>query len=109
MFGFIVTLIVGIVLVFLGISNTKGNISSLHSYHTKRVKDEDRLPFGKKVGIGVIIIGCDIIVYSLLSIITLITNQPLYTTIGNVILVLGLAVGFVFIFYALFKYNKGIF
>lgn len=109
MFGFIVTLIIGAVLVVLGISHTKGNISSLHSYHTKRIKEEDKLPFGKKIGLGTIIIGCDLIAYSILSIVMLITNQIIYTTIGNIILVLGLLVGFSFIFYALFKYNKGIF
>lgn len=109
MSGFIVTLIIGVVLIILGISHTKGNISSLHSYHTKRVSEEDKIPFGKKIGLGTVIIGCDVIIYSIFSIVTLITNQQVYTTIGNVVLILGLVIGFIFIFYALFKYNKGIF
>lgn len=106
---FIVSAIIGLILIFLGISNTQGKLSSLHSYHTKRVSEQDRIPFGKKIGLGTIIIGCDLVAYSLLSIITLITNQQVYTTIGNVVLALGIVVGFIFIFYALFKYNKGIF
>jgi hypothetical protein len=55
--AFVVTALVGIVCIVLGISNMKGNISSLHSYHRSRVSEEDRIPFGKKVGLGTIIIG----------------------------------------------------
>ena len=50
MTSFIGTLIVGVVCIVLGISNMRGNISSLHSYHRHRVTAEDRIPFGKMVG-----------------------------------------------------------
>ena len=59
--AFIVSALVGIVCIVLGVSNMKGNISSLHSYHRNRVSEEDRIPFGKKVGLGTIIIGVGII------------------------------------------------
>ena len=99
---FIIQIIMGIVLIIIGIFNMRGNISSLHAYHRKRVKKEDIIPFGKKVGIGSIIIGITIILAGLFTILN-------YTNIGNIILVIGLVIGFIIIVYALFKYNKGIF
>ena len=48
----IITIVIGIVMILIGFSNRKGNISMLHSYHRKRVTEEDRLPFGKMVGNG---------------------------------------------------------
>ena len=109
MAGFVGSFIVGIVCIVLGISNMRGNISSLHSYHRKRVSEEDRVPLGKKVGLGTIIVGCSIMVYSILSIITLLTEQPFFTLLGAIIMVAGLVVGLVISLCAIKKYNKGIF
>ena len=67
MVGNIVTLLVGIVCIVLGISNIRGNISSLHSYHRYRVSEEDRIPFGKQVGLGTIIVGIGIIIFGIFS------------------------------------------
>ena len=44
----ILQIIIGFSLIILGIINMKGNISMLHSYHRKRVKKEDIIPYGKK-------------------------------------------------------------
>ena len=60
MIDFLAPLIIGIIMIVIGISNMKGNISSLHSYHRKRVKEEDKAIFGKKVGIGTIVCGSGI-------------------------------------------------
>ena len=49
---FIITLLLGIVCIVLGTLNMKGNISTLHWYHRKRVAEENRLPFGRLVGLG---------------------------------------------------------
>ena len=49
--------ILGIIISILGISNMKGNISSLHWYHRQRVSPDDVMPFGKRVGLGTLIIG----------------------------------------------------
>ncbi len=107
--AFIVTALVGVVCIVLGISNMKGNISSLHSYHRSRVSEEDRIPFGKKVGLGTIIIGITIIVFSGLSAVTLYTDKEVFTLIGTGILIAGIIVGLVISFKAMIKYNKGIF
>ena len=109
MVGNIFTLLVGIVCIVLGILNMRGNISSLHSYHRHRVSEEDRIPFGKQVGLGTIIIGIGIIVFSILSSITLYTENNIFILVGTAFLIVGIILGLVICFRAMIKYNKGIF
>ena len=109
MAGYIVPFLVGVICIVLGISNMRGNISSLHSYHRHRVSEEDRIPFGKLVGLGTIIIGIGIIIFSVLSAVTLYTENNIFTLIGTAILIIGIIVGLVISFKAMIKYNKGIF
>ena len=92
---------VGLLVIIIGILNMKGNISLLHSYHTKRVKEEDVLPFGRKVGLGAIIMGCTMIAAAI--------AELFFENITNIILIAGFIPGIGLIVYAMFKYNKGIF
>ena len=103
------TLLVEIICIVLGISNMRGNISSLHSYHRHRVAEEDRIPFGKQVGLGTVIIGAAISVFSILTAISSCTEKQVFVLIGVAILFAGLAVGLWMSFRAMIKYNKGIF
>lgn len=105
----IVTFLVGVICIVLGISNRKGNISSLHSYHRNRVSEEDRITFGKQVGLGTIIIGIGIVAFSGLSTITLYTENDVFVWIGTALLIGAIIVGLVISFRAMMKYNKGIF
>ena len=109
MAGNIVTFLVGVVCIVLGISNMRGNISSLHSYHRSRVSEEDRIPFGKQVGLGTMIVGIGIIIFSILSTVTLYTEHDIFVLIGTAVLIVGIVVGLVISFRAMIKYNKGIF
>ena len=109
MAGNIVTFLVGVICIVLGISNMKGNISSLRSYHRNRVSEEDRLPFGRRVGLGIIIIGIGIIVFSVLSAVTLYTENDIFISLGTVLLIGAIIIGLVISFRAMIKYNKGIF
>ena len=109
MAGNIVTFLVGVICIVLGISNMKGNISSLHSYHRNRVSEEDRIPFGKQVGLGTIIIGIGIMVFSALSAITLYTENNVFVLVGTALLIGAIIIGLVISFRAMIKYNKGIF
>ena len=109
MAGNIVTFLVGVLFIVLGISNRKGNISSLHSYHRNRVSEEDRIPFGKQVGLGIIIIGIGILVFSALSGVTLYTENDIFILLGTVLLISAIIIGLVISFRAMIKYNKGIF
>ncbi|MBQ4572152.1 MAG: hypothetical protein IJA80_02610 [Clostridia bacterium] len=107
--SYIVPIILGAFCVVLGILNTKGNISSLHWYHRQRVAEDDIVPFGKMVGLGTIIIGISLVVFGGLSFATESLKNDLFMLIGTVILIVGIVVGIVLSFYAMIKYNKGIF
>ncbi|MBQ2704883.1 MAG: hypothetical protein IJF58_04990 [Clostridia bacterium] len=109
MTSYIFAFLVGVICIVLGISNMRGNISSLHSYHRNRVSEEDKLPFGKQVGLGIVIVGIGIIIFSILSVVTLYTENNLFTLVGTAILIIGIIVGLVISFKAMIKYNKGIF
>ncbi|MBR5451413.1 MAG: hypothetical protein IKV36_00270 [Clostridia bacterium] len=103
------TIALGILLIVLGYFNTKGNITAIHSYHRKRVTEEDRIPFGKRVGIGNIIIGIAIIIYGAIFWINELLKNDILNIVGIVIMLLGLAIGLAISFSAMIKYNKGIF
>ena len=105
----IVVFLVGILCIGFGISNMRGNISSLHSYHRHRVSEEDRIPMGKKVGLGMIIIGGTIVVFGVLMAVALLTDREIFTTVGTAIMIAGLVIGCAITMGAIIKYNKGLF
>ena len=105
----ILSVLLGLVCIGIGISNRRGNISTLHSYHRKRVAEEDRVPFGKLVGLGMILVGVALMLMGGLSLLATARQEPVYQTVGTILLVLGLAAGLGICFYAMKKYNKGIF
>ena len=108
-FAAIAPFLIGVVCIILGICNRMGNISSLHSYHRKRVREEDRLPFGKLVGLGMFVIGGALLVFGVLMLLAVLYEREILSLIGTVELTVGIAVGLGISFYAMFKYNKGIF
>ncbi len=105
----LITCVVGIVLIVIGISQTRGNLSMLHSYHRKRVKEADKKPFGKLVGLGSIIIGSGIIIAGVLSFIAKTFALRVLDIVSLIVIGLSLIAGLIIIFYAMIKYNKGIF
>ena len=109
MVTFIIVIIVGIICVVLGIKNTRGDISSLHSYHRDKVSANDVLPFGKLVGTGIIIVGTSVIAMGCFSIDAVVFEKEVFTIIGTGVLTVGLIVGCILSFYAIKKYNKRIF
>lgn len=106
---FIITAAIGVILCVLGAVNTTGNISSLHSYHRHKVSEEDRKPFGRLVGLGTIIIGLAVIAFSAFFLLFELTQTPIYTFIGMTLLFAGIIAGLIISFYAMNKYNGGIF
>ena len=103
------TAAVGLFIVILGIINMTGNISSLHWYHRQRVTEEDRTIFGKLVGLGTLIVGLALILFGVLYFVFEKTNHPIWITVGTVELIVGIVGGLGLSFYAMIKYNKGIF
>ena len=109
MVTFITTLLVGILIAVLGIINMTGNISSIHSYHRHKVSEENKKPFGRLVGLGTLIIGIGIVIYGALFFAFEKTGTAALMTIGNVVLIGGIIIGLGLSFFAMIKYNKGIF
>ena len=99
----------GILVSILGIINMTGNISSLHWYHRQRVTEENRKPFGKLVGLGTLIIGLSMIVFGILFLIFEQTQLQAFVVIGVIQLIVSIIVGMIVSFYAMKKYNGGIF
>lgn len=109
MVGLLTPVIIGIICIVIGISNSKGNIETLHSYHRSRVREEDKLPFGKLVGLGMIIIGISLIINGALSFAGAFIENDIMIFVATGILIAGLVAGLWISFYAMIKYNKGIF
>ena len=99
----------GIMISVLGIINMTGNVSSLHWYHRQRVTEEDRKPFGRLVGSGTLIIGISLLTFGVLQFIYERTQLALLAIIAPVTVVVGAVAGIAVSFYAMIKYNKGIF
>lgn len=98
-----------LILIVIGVLNMKGNINSLHSYHRHRVSEADRVPFGRMVGLGTIIAGASLLFDAACIFAFEKTSAGVFNIVGTVILVIGLVVGIGLNFYAMIKYNKGIF
>ena len=96
----IIMLILGVFISVVGIVNIKGNISTIHSYNRRRVK-EDITKYGKTVGTGTLIIGISLVLGFIVSFWSEI--------IIDYIILPAVIVGLGFILYGQFKYNKGIF
>ena len=94
-------LILGIILSTLGIVNIRGNISTIHSYNRRNVKEEDVAPYGRAVGTGTLVIGASL----LLSYLVTFWNEAAIDYIVLPTTVIGLA----FILYGQIRYNHGIF
>ena len=109
MVAFIITTSFGLLISILGIINMTGNISSLHWYHRQRVTEEDRKPFGKLVGLGTLMIGLAMIVFGILFLIFEQTQLHALFIIAITELFAGILAGIIVSFYAMKKYNGGIF
>ena len=94
-------LIIGLLLSVMGIVNIKGNISTIHSYNRRKVKEEDIPKYGKAVGTGTLIMGIGLLIAFVVSFL----SEEAITYIILPLFVVGLA----FILYGQFKYNKGLF
>lgn len=107
--AFILVLGIGILVSVLGIINMTGNISSLHRYHRHKVTEKNRKPFGRLVGLGTLIIGLALIVFATLQFISEKTQLVFLSIIGVSVLIPSIVAGIIISFYAMKKYNGGIF
>lgn len=104
-----ISIVIGIALIAIGIFNIMGYLGMLHSYHVKRVSEQDKKPFGRLVGAGMIVIGVSVIVStSLFYAYEKLGNRSLNVA-GSIVMISGFVIGLGLSFYAMIKYNKGIF
>ncbi len=94
-------LVAGLVISAIGITNIKGNISTVHSYNRRKVKEDDVPKYGKVVGTGSLIIGVSCIVAFIVSFWS--------ELLMDIVLLISVIIGLGFILYGQFKYNKGLF
>ena len=94
-------LVLGVFISVLGIVNIKGNISTIHSYNRRKVREEDIPKYGKAVGAGTLIMGISLVLGFVVSFWS--------EEVMGFIILPALIVGLAFILYGQFKYNKGIF
>ena len=87
-------LVMGILLSTLGIVNIMGNISTIHAWNRKRVKEADIPRYGRAIGAAFIV-----------SYLVTFWNAAVI----DYIMLPGLGIGLALILYAQLKYNHGIF
>lgn len=90
-----VMVLIGIGIIFLGyLIAFRQMVRLLHSYHYKRVKEEDLPVFCKWSGIGTMIVGVGLVIIPILG-----------ETVGLILALAGIALGIAVII----KYNHGLF
>ena len=94
-------LVMGILLSTLGIVNIMGNISTIHAWTRKRVKEADIPRYGRAIGAGTLVIGAAFIASYLVTFWN--------AAVIDYIMLPGLGIGLALILYAQLKYNHGIF
>ena len=107
--GLITCLLVGGLCIAFGAVNMTGNLSTLHAYHYRRVKEQDKKAFGRLVGLGTILVGASVLIYGVLMYVYEKTQSNVWIWVGTPLLIGGIVAGAAISFYAMFKYNKGIF
>ena len=109
MASFIITFVLGFIFIFLGVRNLHGDISAMHSYHTKRVSPEDAPKLGKWVGTALIIIAVSMMIFSVLGVVSALLQVEAIMDVGGVLLTVGLVAGSIMAIAATIHYNKGLF
>ena len=94
-------LVMGILLSTLGIVNIMGNISTIHAWNRKRVKEADIPRYGRAIGAGTLVIGAAFIASYLVTFWN--------AAVIDYIMLPGLGSGLALILSAQLKYNHGIF
>ena len=98
---YLLLLVLGLFISALGVTNIKGNISTIHACNRRKVKEEDIPKYGKAVGTGTLIMGISLISGYIASL----WNEKLMA----MIILPAAPVGLGWMQYGQHKYNKGIF
>lgn len=99
----------GILLIALGAVNMRGDLSSIHWYHRRRISDADRKPFGRMAGLGTLLIGTGMLLFGILNLAAVQFGCEALIAVGTISLIVLICIGLGMSLYAMLKYNKGIF
>ncbi len=102
MLEIITKILLSICLIVIGIFNYKGNINSIHWYQRTKITEKTRIPYGKTMGTGSILIGVGLLVPAVL-------NEIFKNINFDFITIITLIIGIIILIYGQIKYNKGIF
>lgn len=102
-------IILGVILIILGAGNMRGNLSSIHRYHRRRISERDKKPFGRLVGLGTLIIGAAVALFGGLTFAAEKTECEAFAVAGRIEIIVSICIGVGISLYAMLKYNKGVF
>lgn len=98
--------ILGAVCIALGIVCQTGNLSLIKRRHRKRVAPQNRLAYGRLVGIGSILLGVGFLVSGVLFLLAELKTNPALETAGGIGIIISAVIGSAFMLSATIKYNK---
>ena len=103
MLELILMVFLGLLFLFLGLRIwKKEQITLIHSYHYKKVSEEDKSDYTKEIGKSIIFIGIGMLLTGIIDFITKTVYGWLFFTIFSLL-------GFIKMFKAQKRYNDGIF
>lgn len=105
MVAFIFLAVLGSALVVLGVNRIKNPILW---YNRAKVPEEYRTIFGKLMGTAQIIGGIGILLFSVMSFLTISTTKPIWAMIGICLMIVMLAVAICIYIFTMIKYYKRI-
>ena len=100
----IITLLTAVLFGVLGVAIYRGKTNLIHDYHQTKVTD--KAAYGKAFGKAMFIISTALL---LSGIVSLFGSSEKNTLIAVFVLIVGLIIGFICIFFVQKKYNNGIF
>ena len=92
-------LILGLLLTVIGIVNIRGNISTIHAYNRRKVREEDLPKYARAMGNGTMVIGLSLALTAALQMafgcdwVLLIAAALLMVDSGGVTDLIGIAIG----------------
>ncbi len=90
-------LIIGCVIILLGFFNLRGNISSIHWYHRRKVTKENQPAYCRCMGIGTVLCGLACVI------------GAAFPDAPEIFFFAPLCLGLLLMLFAQFKYNRGLF
>ena len=106
MVAVIVVFCIGALTLALGIFNYHGNLSTLRAYHRRCASQEEKNPFERKQGPGMIVLGASIIVHGVFLTISIYTKMRVFFWCGIAVFVGGILAGIGLGVYGLVRYRK---